>query len=124
MAFLSAADASTLASKRLAGTQTIRGCRMTTRRWLLVVLGPALLAACTTPMFTMPPGPEAFRIGYRDGCDAGYAYAGSPFYEQSNVTAPPPATKDYTFGWHAGFEQCAANYQRMQRAVNVLLGPP
>ena len=92
-------------------------------RWV-VVAPAALLAACTMPMFTKPPGPEGYRIGYYDGCDAGYAYAGSPFYERSKVAEPPPATKDYTFGWQAGFQRCAGSYQRIQRAVNVLLGPP
>ena len=91
-------------------------------QWLTVAV-TTLLTACTTPMFTMPPGPEGYRIGYHDGCDAGYAYAGSPFYEHSEVTEPPLATKDYTFGWQAGFQKCAGNYQSIQRAVNVLLGP-
>jgi hypothetical protein len=70
-----------------------RRCRMTMCRWV-VVAATALLTACTTPMFTMPPGPEGYRIGYRDGCDAGYAHAGSPFYKRRNVTEPPPGTKD------------------------------
>jgi hypothetical protein len=99
------------------------GCRMTMCRWV-VVAATALLAACATPMFTMPPGPEDYRIGYRDGCDNGYAYAGSPFYQRRNVTEPPPGTKDYTFGWQAGFQKCAGSYQGIQRGVNVLLGPP
>jgi hypothetical protein len=90
---------------------------------VLAVLG-GLLGACTTPMTTMPPGPEAYRIGYYDGCDAGYAYAGSPFYEHSDQTEPPPATADYTHGWHAGFHRCAGSFQRIQRGVFVLLGPP
>jgi hypothetical protein len=92
-------------------------------RWLAVALA-GVLGGCTTPMFTMPPGTEGYRIGYYDGCDAGYAYAGSPFYDQSNVTNPPAATTDYTSGWYSGFQRCAGNYQRMQRGVNVLLGPP
>ncbi len=96
---------------------------MTTHR-LLMIFALAGLAGCTTPMFTMPPGPEGYRIGYYDGCDAGYAYAGSPFYEQSDVTEPPRATENYTYGWNAGFQKCAASYQRVQRSVNVLLGPP
>jgi hypothetical protein len=91
---------------------------------LLTTLGLLGLAGCTTPMFTMPPGPEGYRIGYYDGCDAGYAYAGSPFYEKSEVTEPPPATEDYTDGWRAGFERCARNYQHLQRAISVPLGPP
>jgi hypothetical protein len=90
----------------------------------LAAASTALLAACTTPMFTMPPGPEAYRMGYHDGCDAGYAYAGSPFYEHSDVTEPPPAKPDYTYGWHAGFQKCAGSYQSIQRAGNLLLGPP
>ena len=97
---------------------------MTTRRWLLAAALPGLLAACTTPMFTMPPGPEGYRIGYYDGCDAGYAYAGSPFYEQSAATDPPRATEAYTSGWYAGFNRCAGSFQRMQRGINGLLGPP
>jgi len=36
--------------------------------------GAGLLAACTTPMFAMPPGPPDYRVGFHDGCDAGYAY--------------------------------------------------
>jgi hypothetical protein len=91
---------------------------------LLTILTLAGLTGCTTPMFTMPPGPEGYRIGYYDGCDAGYAYAGSPFYEKSDVTEPPPATEDYTDGWNAGFQRCAASYQRIQRAISVPLGPP
>jgi hypothetical protein len=96
---------------------------MTTRMWL-VLAGAASLAACTTPMFTMPPGPEGYRIGYHDGCDAGYAYAGSPFYAPSNATEPPRATQDYTVGWQAGFQRCVGSYQQIQRGVNALLGPP
>jgi hypothetical protein len=75
-------------------------------------------------MFTMPPGPEGYRIGYHDGCDAGYAYAGSPFYEHSDAREPPRATRDYTVGWQAGFQKCAGSYQQIQRAGNALLGPP
>ena len=97
---------------------------MTTRVWMVLAAAAAWLAACTTPMFTMPPGPEGYRIGYHDGCDAGYAYAGSPFYEQSNVREPPRATQDYTVGWQSGFQKCAGSYRQMQRGVNALLGPP
>jgi len=92
--------------------------------WILASASAALLAACTTPYFTMPPGPEGFRIGYYDGCDAGYSYAGSPFYAQSDVMDPPATAKEpYATGWRAGFEKCAGKYERVQRAVNLLLGP-
>jgi len=84
----------------------------------------ALLAACTTPMFTMPPGPHDYRVGFRDGCDAGYAYAGSPFYEQAEVAAPPSSDEPYASGWQSGFERCKGNYQRIQRTVRTVLGPP
>ena len=47
-----------------------------------------LLTACTTPMFTMPPGPPSYRVGFHDGCDTGYAYAGSPFYQRAFCVRP------------------------------------
>ena len=94
-------------------------------RWLIAAIaGLGLLTACTTPMFTMPPGPPDYRIGYHDGCDAGYAYAGSPFYEYSDITQPPVSGDDYAAGWQEGFFKCKAGYQRIQRALNVAYGPP
>jgi hypothetical protein len=94
-------------------------------RWLIAAIaGLGLLTACTTPMFTMPPGPPDFRVGYYDGCDAGYAYAGSPFYEHSDVTEPPVSSEDYVTGWQEGFVKCKSSYQRIQRALNVAYGPP
>jgi len=91
---------------------------------IVAIAGATLLTACTTPMFTMPPGPEAYRVGYHDGCDAGYAYAGSPFYEHAEVTAPPVSDQPYAGGWQAGFGKCASSYQSIQRATSLLLGPP
>jgi hypothetical protein len=93
--------------------------------WLVAAIaGAGLLTACTTPMFTMPPGPQDFRVGFHDGCDAGYAYAGSPFYRHSETTRPPASDEPYASGWQAGFAQCASSYQRIQRATSVLFGPP
>jgi hypothetical protein len=91
---------------------------------LCMFLCGVMVAACTTPMLTMPPGTEGYQIGYHDGCDAGYAYAGSPFYQRSNVTEPPRSVHDYADGWHAGFQRCAGSYQQIQRSINALLGPP
>jgi hypothetical protein len=89
------------------------------------VLGAALaLAACTTPMFTMPSGPQDYRIGFHDGCDAGYAYAGSPFYEPIATLPPVPEVEPYRSGWLGGFERCRKSYQRIQHTVNRLFGPP
>jgi hypothetical protein len=91
----------------------------------LIILGAAVsVAGCTTPMFTMPPGPHAYRVGYYDGCDSGYGYAGSPFYQQIEVAPPAPGTEPYRSGWQAGFDRCRANYQHIQRTVNFLIGPP
>jgi hypothetical protein len=89
---------------------------------LLALIG--VLAACTTPMFTMPPGPPDYRVGFSEGCDAGYALAGSPFYQQIAVAEPPRSDEPYLSGWLAGFERCHGSYQRIQRATSVLLGPP
>lgn len=90
-----------------------------------VVLGAAFsLAACTTPMFTMPPGPQAYRVGFHDGCDAGYAYAGSPFYESIATLPAAPGAEPYRSGWLGGFERCRASYQRIQHTVSLLFGPP
>jgi hypothetical protein len=82
------------------------------------------LAACTTPMFTMPPGPTDYRIGFYDGCDAGYAYAGSPFYHQATTTGLTRTDEPYHAGWQAGFDRCRGSYQRIQKTVSSVLGPP
>ena len=82
------------------------------------------LTGCTTPYATMPPGPWEYRLGYRDGCDAGYAYAGSPFYEQVDTLPAAPTAEPYRSGWLAGFDRCLDNYQHIQRTVNFLVGPP
>ena len=88
------------------------------------IIGAALLSACTTPMFTMPPGPQAYRVGFHDGCDAGYAYAGSPFYDHSDTTQPPTRQEPYASGWQAGFARCASSFQSIERATDAFLGPP
>jgi hypothetical protein len=90
--------------------------------WLFVVGVIAGITACTTPQFTMPPGPPDYRIGFHDGCDAGYTYAGSPFYGAADWT-PPAAAPGYMAGWQAGFDKCRASYQRVQKMVSLLLGP-
>lgn len=82
------------------------------------------LAACTTPYATMPPGPWEYRLGYRDGCDEGYAYAGSPFYKQAYTLPAAPTAEPYRTGWITGFDRCLDNYQHFQRTVNFLIGPP
>jgi hypothetical protein len=92
--------------------------------WLTLASAVTWLAACTTPMFTMPPGPRDYRIGFHDGCDNGYAYAGSPFYQPVDSAQLPRSDDPYHSGWQAGFETCRANYQHFQRTLNSMLGPP
>jgi hypothetical protein len=75
-------------------------------------------------MFTMPPGPPEYRVGYYDGCDSGYAYAGSPFYQPLVAEPEAPAGEPYRTGWQQGFRHCLANYQHIQKTVNFLIGPP
>jgi hypothetical protein len=89
--------------------------------WMVMPIVISALSACTTPMFTMPPGPEPYRLGYHNGCDAGYAYAGSPL-----VAAATSARTDgwYQIGFNEGFQRCQYNYQHMQKIVNSVLGPP
>jgi hypothetical protein len=82
-----------------------------------------LLASCTLPMFAMPPGPLAYRQGYHDGCDVGYAVAGSPLYEQPSEVSPPRAGLDYDSGWSAGLYDCRSSFERIQRTVNLVLSP-
>ena len=89
---------------------------------LIGVLG--VVAACSTPTFTAPPGPQDYRVGFRDGCDAGYAYAGSPFYEPTNAVNPQRTDEPYSTGWKAGFSRCKRHYQRVQSTVHHLIGPP
>jgi hypothetical protein len=91
--------------------------------WSALSCTVAFLAACTTPMFTMPPGPHDYRVGFRDGCDAGYAYAGSFFYQPSDVAQPATSDEPYHAGWHTGFHKCRTKYQRIQKTVASVLGP-
>ena len=91
----------------------------------LTILGAALvLTGCTTPSFTMPAGPQAYRYGYYAGCAAGYAYGGSPFDQPIAVAPAAPGDGVYRAGWLAGFDRCLGNYRHIQHTVNFLLGPP
>ena len=93
-------------------------------RLLATTIVLAVLAGCTTPSFTMPPGSKAYRIGFSDGCSAGYSVAGSPFYKYRDAVEPPPKGDPQRTGWLAGFNRCKVNYQRIQKVVNGVFGPP
>jgi hypothetical protein len=92
--------------------------------WIPVWCATGLLSACATPMFTMPPGSPDYQVGFHDGCEAGYAFAGSPFYQRIDHAEPPKSEGSYFTGWHAGFEKCKGNYNRIQRTISIVLGPP
>ncbi len=91
---------------------------------LIVALALGVLAACTTPDFTMPPGTPAYRDGYAQGCDAGYAVAGSPLYGTLEQAEAPLEGNPRRIGWLAGYDRCKRNYQRMQGVISSVLGPP
>ena len=86
----------------------------------LVVVG--LVSACSTPTWTSPPGSEKFQIGYRDGCDAGYAVAGSPFYDRIGHAEPSYQDSQYVHGWQIGFDDCKRSYDRIQATIHSVLG--
>ncbi len=86
----------------------------------LVVAG--LVSACSTPTWTSPPGSEKFQVGYRDGCDAGYAVAGSPFYDRIEKAEPSYQDSQYVYGWRIGFDDCQRSYDRIQATIHSFLG--
>ena len=91
----------------------------------LAVIGVlGVLTACSTPTFTAPPGPQEYRVGYHDGCDAGYAWAGSPVYPASDATEPARMDEPYRTGWLAGYSRCKRHYQRLQFQTNAIFGTP
>ncbi len=93
-------------------------------RIFIAVLALGVTGACSTPSFTMPPGPPEYRLGYADGCDAGYAYAGSPLASAGENAGPPPKDDPQRVGWLAGYERCKRSYQRMQGVFSAFFGPP
>ncbi len=87
-----------------------------------LVLVAMTLGACSTPTWTSPPGSERFQIGYKDGCDAGYASAGSPFYERSEAPPLPEADGDYQNGWRIGLYDCEKSYNHFQATLHSMFG--
>ncbi len=93
--------------------------------WIQVgflTLATASVSACSTPTWTSPPGSERYQIGYKDGCDAGYAVAGSPFYDRIDSATAPEADADYQSGWQFGFTDCKASYNHFQATVHSMFG--
>lgn len=93
-------------------------------RLTVAVLAFGALSACTTPSFTMPPGTPSYRAGFAEGCDAGYAHAGSPFVFGQEMAEAPAMGDPQRIGWLAGYERCKRSYQRMQGVFSAFFGPP
>lgn len=87
---------------------------------LLLVAG--LVTACSMPAFTAPAGTRTFQVGYHDGCDAGYAIAGSPVYQRVERVAPQNDDPQYRAGWGAGYASCKVRYDRIQNTLNAFIG--
>jgi hypothetical protein len=79
-------------------------------------------AGCATPTWTSPPGSERSQIGYKDGCDAGFAVAGSFFYERIDSAEPAHDDVDYVHGWRAGFVDCKKKQDRVQATLHSMFG--
>ena len=71
----------------LLGSRLMSAFRIVRLSTLLVIGG--LAAGCSTPSWTSPAGTETYQIGYKEGCDSGYAIAGSPMYERIDEASPP-----------------------------------
>jgi len=88
-----------------------------------IFLSIGLIATgCATPTWTSPPGPERFQIGYKDGCGAGYAVAGSFFYERIDSAEPAHDDADYALGWRSGFLDCKRKQNRVQATLHSMFG--
>ncbi len=89
----------------------------------MVLMVAGLVAACSTPTWTSPPGSAKFQVGYHDGCDAGYAVAGSPFYDRIEHAEPSYQDSHYVTGWQVGFIDCKSSYDRIQATIHSFFGP-
>lgn len=95
------------------------------RRMTLLIAAAAatMLAACAPPRFASPPGPQAYRQGWHEGCADGYAVAGSPLSATKLEAVPTDPDMAYESGWRAGYNHCYASYGRIQRGIHVLFAP-
>ena len=90
---------------------------------LIAVVAAVALAACAPPRFASPPGPQAYRDGWHEGCADGYAIAGSPLYASKLEAVPARPETAYESGWQAGYNHCYASFGRIQRGIHVLFAP-
>lgn len=90
----------------------------------ILAVGAVLVgaSACHTDLITVPPGSETYRVGYRDGCDSGYADAGNSAFTYVDAGDAILPANEYRDGWNSGFFDCKRSFQRIQRTVHLILG--
>ena len=91
-------------------------------RLAMLLCAGLLAASCSTPTWTSPPGSERYQIGYKEGCDAGYAVAGSIFYERIERAEPIHDEVDYVNGWEYGYLKCKKKQEHFQATLHSILG--
>lgn len=96
--------------------------RPTILRILAVGAVLAVVSACHTDLIAVPPGSEAYRVGFRDGCDSGYAEAGNGAFTYVDAGESVLPADDYRDGWTTGYFDCKRSFQRIQRTVHLFLG--
>ncbi len=84
-------------------------------RYITHALVALTLAACETTMAEVPPGPEAFRVGYAAGCDSGTSAAGNPYMGFTKDVARFDSDRLYAQGWDNGFAVCKGRYESIRR---------
>ncbi len=80
-----------------------------------------LLAGCALPASLSPAGSSSYRQGYHDGCDGGYAVAGSPLYVQRDSASPSGDDPEYVNGWMEGYSRCNNSWSRVQNTIHTVL---
>ena len=71
---------------------------------ILLTVSGTLLIGCGPGV---PPGPPAYREGWRDGCESAYFAAGDISHEWRNDVARAEFDTQYKTGWSYGFFACA-----------------
>ena len=59
--------------------------------------------------------PQAYKDGYRQGCDSGYVQAGHPYYRFSKNVIRYSRDDLYRQGWDDGSMACRSSYQSIGR---------
>lgn len=91
------------------------------RLYYLIIL-VLLLASCATNMSMVDQEvgagqPQAYKQGYRDGCDSGYVASGHPYYRFSKDVSLYGSDNLYKQGWDDGYGVCKGSYESIQRSM-------